>query len=145
MIRGTAKMSLRASLHVIGLFDEKYLCQMISFCPKQGLIALQLNPGCVIAYEIMQWLFLAHDLFGNEYIIDYALEQKIVYFGRTCWQGKNSFLIIPTQQNPSVVSQDANWCIVQSGCTYCPSGVLQSKNCQQEISPDLAILLLIPI
>jgi hypothetical protein len=93
----------------------------------------------------MQWLFLAHDLFGHEYIIVYALEQKIGYFGRTRWQGKNSFLIIPTQQNPSVVSRDANWCFVQSGCTYCPSGVLQTENCQQEISPALANLLPIPI
>jgi hypothetical protein len=43
MIRGTAKMSLRASFHMIGPFEEKYLCQMIGFCPKQGLIALQLD------------------------------------------------------------------------------------------------------
>jgi hypothetical protein len=28
---------------MIGLFDEEYLCQMIGFFPKQGLIALQLD------------------------------------------------------------------------------------------------------
>ncbi len=36
-------MNLRALLHMIGLFDKKYLCQMICFCPKRGLIDLQLN------------------------------------------------------------------------------------------------------
>jgi hypothetical protein len=36
-------MNLRALLHMIGLFEEEYLCQMICFCRKQGLIALQLD------------------------------------------------------------------------------------------------------
>jgi hypothetical protein len=42
-IRGTTKMNLRTLLHMIGLFEEEYHCQMICFCPKQGLIALELN------------------------------------------------------------------------------------------------------
>jgi hypothetical protein len=36
-------MSLRALLHIIGLFEEEYRCQMIGFCRKGGLIALQLD------------------------------------------------------------------------------------------------------
>ena len=36
-------MSLRALLHMIGLFEEDYHCQMICFSANQGLITVQLD------------------------------------------------------------------------------------------------------
>ena len=60
-IRGTAKMNLRALLHIIGLFEEEYLCQMICFCRKGELIALQLNLQITKQPTIMVWGCLLYD------------------------------------------------------------------------------------